>query len=141
MGFNATLTAKVISWLSVTHIVFPGFLIPILTRISFQSHPLLFSRASAEVKGKNTPEKKFASSGPQTHDHQVRSWTCSLLSHTDGAPVRRRFWKTLLEKEKMLVTSIFSFSHSVFYSIKVRNHHFTLYQTSPGFYMSAVQVF
>ena len=26
---------------------------------------------------------------------------------------------------KMLVTSIFSFSHSVFYSIKERNHHFS----------------
>ena len=33
--------------------------------------------------------------------------------------------KTLWEKEKMLVTSIFSFSHSVFYSIKEINHHFS----------------
>ena len=74
-------------------------------------------------------------------------------------------WKTLWEKEKMLVTSIFSISHSVFYSIKERNHHFnniyfvvckiyafnldqakillfgkelTLSQTNPGFYVSAV---
>ena len=30
----------------------------------------------------------------------------------------RGLWKTLWEKKKMLVTSIFSFSHSVFYSIK-----------------------
>ena len=30
--------------------------------------------------------------------------------------------KTLWEKEKMLVTSIFSFSNSVFYSIKEINH-------------------
>ena len=29
------------------------------------------------------------------------------------------------EKEKMLVTSIFSISHSVFYSIKDSNHHFS----------------
>ena len=28
------------------------------------------------------------------------------------------FWKTLLEKEKMLVTCIFSFTHNVFYSVK-----------------------
>ena len=33
--------------------------------------------------------------------------------------------KTLWEKEKMLVTSIFSFSHSVFYSIRKINHHFS----------------
>ena len=36
---------------------------------------------------------------------------------------RIRFWKTLLVKEKMLVTSIFSFSHSIFYSTKERNYH------------------
>ena len=35
----------------------------------------------------------------------------------------KRLWKTLWEKEKMLVTSIFFFSHSVFYSIKERNLH------------------
>ena len=32
LGFNTTLTAKVISWQSVTHnYVFPGFLTPVLT--------------------------------------------------------------------------------------------------------------
>ena len=35
----------------------------------------------------------------------------------------RSLLKTLWEKEKMLVTSIFSFSHNVFYPIKDRNHH------------------
>ena len=33
----------------------------------------------------------------------------------------RSLFKTLWEKEKLLVTSIFSFSHNVFYSIKDRN--------------------
>ena len=37
--------------------VFPGFLPPVLTQISFQSHRLLFSHASAEVRGENTPEE------------------------------------------------------------------------------------
>ena len=37
--------------------VFPGFLTPVQTQISFQSHRLLFSHASAEVKGENTPEE------------------------------------------------------------------------------------
>ena len=35
LGFNATLTAKVISWRSVTHYVFPGFLTPVLTQLFF----------------------------------------------------------------------------------------------------------
>ena len=38
--------------------VFPGFLTPVLTQLSFQSHQLLFSHASAEVRDENTPEKK-----------------------------------------------------------------------------------
>ena len=38
--------------------VFPGFLTPVLTQLSFQSHRLLFSRAS-EVTGENMPERKF----------------------------------------------------------------------------------
>ena len=37
--------------------------------------------------------------------------------------------KTLWEKEKMLVTSIFSFSYKVFCSIKDRNHHFSNIET------------
>ena len=37
---------------------------------------------------------------------------------------RREDLKILWEKEKMLVTSIFSFSHDVFYTIKQRNFHF-----------------
>ena len=35
---------------------------------------------------------------------------------------KEAFFKTLREKEKMLVTSIFSFFHNVFYSIKHRNY-------------------
>ena len=32
--------------------VFPGFLLPVLTQLFFQSHWLLFSHASTEVRGK-----------------------------------------------------------------------------------------
>ena len=77
LGFNATLTAKVISWRSVTHMCFLAF--------SHQSHRLLFSHASAEVKGENTTERKFASTGYRTHNHQVMSPTRSALSHPGGA--------------------------------------------------------
>ena len=87
----------------------------------------------------------------------------SILTFKD--PWKEVFLKTLWEKEKMLVTSIFSFSHNVFYPSKTnfnfsatfnlssanafnldqsKNLSFgkelTLSQTSPGFYVSAVQV-
>ena len=49
-------------------------------------------------------------------------------------------WKILLEKEKMLVTSIFSYSSDFFQKLSQRGQ-LILSQTSPGFYMSVVQVF
>ena len=55
--------------------VFPGFLTPVLTLLFFQSHRLLFSHASAEVRGENTPERKVASTWDRTHNHQVMSPT------------------------------------------------------------------
>ena len=55
--------------------VFPGFLTPVLTQISFKSHRLLFAHASAEVRGENTPERNFASTGYETYNHQVMSPT------------------------------------------------------------------
>ena len=65
--------------------LFPGFLTPeiLVTQLSFQSHRILFSHAS-EVKGENTPEGKFASTGYRTHNHQVMSQTRSQVSHPDG---------------------------------------------------------
>ena len=65
--------------------VFPGFLTPVLIQLSFQSHRLLFSHASADVRGKNMLERKFASTRDQTHNHQVMSSTRSPLSHPGGA--------------------------------------------------------
>ena len=43
--------------------VFPGFLTPVLTQLSFQSHRLLFSHASAVVRGENTPERSLPQPG------------------------------------------------------------------------------
>ena len=37
--------------------VFPDFLTPVRTQLSFQSHQLLFSHASAELRGENTLER------------------------------------------------------------------------------------
>ena len=49
----------------------------------------------------------------------------------------------LCEKEKSVVTSYFSFSHSHFKRLVLQKHVvcLTLSQTSPGFHVSAVQVF
>ena len=85
LGFNATLTAKVISWQSVTHMCFLVFSHQYLHNFSFQSHRLLFPHASAEVRDKNTPERKVASTRDQTHNQQVMSPTRSPLSHWGGA--------------------------------------------------------
>ena len=65
--------------------MFPGFLTPVLTLISFQSHQILSSHASAEVRDENTPERNFALTRSRTHNHQVMSPTCSPLSHPGRA--------------------------------------------------------
>ena len=89
LGFNATLTAEVIIIMAVGDAyVFPGFLTPVLTQLFFpkpQSQRLLFSHASAEVRGENTPERKVASTRDRTHNHQVMSPTHSPLSQPGGA--------------------------------------------------------
>ena len=86
LGFNATLTAKVISGRSVTHMCFLAFSHQYQHNFFFQSHRLLFSHASAEVRGENSPERKAASTGDRTPNHQVMSPTCSPPSHPGGAP-------------------------------------------------------
>ena len=65
--------------------VFPGFLTPVLTQLFFPSHRLLFSHVSVEVRGENKPERKVASTGDRTHNHQVMSPTRSPLIHPGGA--------------------------------------------------------
>ena len=69
--------------------MFPGFLTPVLTQLFIQIRRLLFSHASAEVRGENSPERKFASTGYRTHNHQVMSSTRSPLSHLGGTRTER----------------------------------------------------
>ena len=66
--------------------VFPGFLTPVLAQLSFQSHRLLFSHTSAEVRGENTPERKFASTGSRIHNHQVIESDTLTTEPLGGAP-------------------------------------------------------
>ena len=79
LAFNVTLTAKVTSWRSVAHMCFHTS-----TNFSLKSHRLFFSHTSAEMRGKNTPERKFASTGDRNHNHQAKSPTRSLLSYPGG---------------------------------------------------------
>ena len=54
--------------------LFPGFHIPVITKLTFQSHKLLFSHVS-EVRGENMPQRKVASTRYRTHNRQVMSQT------------------------------------------------------------------
>ena len=56
----------------------------------------------------------------------MRGYTLTLYHTipTFNDPQERSLLKTLWEKEKMLVTSIFSFSQNVFNTIKDKNNHF-----------------
>ena len=54
--FGKGLTAKVISWQTVRDMCFLAFSHQYLHNFSFQSHRLLSSHASAEVRGKNTSQ-------------------------------------------------------------------------------------
>ena len=65
----------------------------------------------------------------KSRKHSWKRRNCSLRAISAFPTVflkdfwERNLFKTLWEKEKMLVTSIFSFSHNVFYIIKDRNYH------------------
>ena len=61
--------------------LFPGFLTPVLRQLFFPKSPTNFLTCSAEVRGEKMPERKFASTGDRTHNHQVMSLGCSPLSH------------------------------------------------------------
>ena len=75
--FNATLTAKVISWQLVTHI----WLSHTSTDFSFQSHRLLFSHASAGERRKYARKKSRLNQGSnsQPPGHQSDTLTTKPL--------------------------------------------------------------
>ena len=74
--------------------VFSGFLTPVLTQLSFQSHRLLFSHISAEVRGKNMPERKFASTVHRTCNHQVMSPTLTTVPLERGPEEEKKYLKS-----------------------------------------------
>ena len=48
--------------------VFPGFLIPVLTQLFLLKPPSSFLTCSAEVRGENLLERKFALTGDRGHE-------------------------------------------------------------------------
>ena len=82
-GFNATLTAKVISWRSVTH-VFPGFLTPVLTQLFFPKPPTTFLTCFCRgERRKYTGKKSRLNRGSNLQPPGHKSDT--PLSHPGGA--------------------------------------------------------
>ena len=65
--------------------VFPGFLTPVLTQLFFPKPATTFLTCFSRGERRNTPERKFASTGDRTHNRQVMSPTHSPLSHPGGA--------------------------------------------------------
>ena len=97
--------------------VFPGFLTPVLTLLFFQSHRLLFSHASAEVRGENTPERKVASTWDRTHNHQVMSPTRSPLSHPGGYPLLYTYTRAKHPLRTLLECSIQTLFRNLFLTL------------------------
>ena len=91
--------------------VFPGFLTIAPTQLSFQSHRLLFSHVSAETRGKNRPERNFASTKYQTYNHQFMSPTRSPLSHPCRLlNLRKKAFENTEGKRKYCVSAFAPFS-------------------------------
>ena len=62
----------------------------------FPNYQLLFSHASEQVKGENTPARNYTSTGSETHNHQVMSPIRSPLS----PPGEEIFGKNFQLKQK-----------------------------------------
>ena len=111
--------------------MFPGFLTPVLTQLSFQSHWLLFSHALAEVRGKKPRERKFASNvekGENAGNQYFLLFPQCFLSFQNQIKIC-----ILIH---LVICRSFHFGQIKNFVIWL-----TLSQTSPGFYVSALQVF
>ena len=110
LGFYATLTAKVISWRSVTHMCFLAFS-QVFAQLFFPK-PLTTFLIFAELRGENTPESKFFSTGDQTHSHQVISPTRSPLSHPGWTDNVGKSFNPLQDYRILAVSKFKAFEHT-----------------------------
>ena len=103
LGFNATLTAKVILWRLVMHMCFLVFLTPVLTQLFFSKPPTTFLTWFCRSERRKCAGKKVRLNRDRTHNQQVVSPTRSPLSHPG---------KAVKEKEESMVYFV-SFNHGV----------------------------
>ena len=89
LGFNATLTTKVISWRSVTH-MFPGYLTPVLTQLFFPKPPTTFLTC-------------FCRGGRQKYARKKRV-NCSLHN------MHLSCFENIIEKEHLCISCFSSYS-------------------------------
>ena len=98
LGFDATLTAKVISWRSVTHNVFLGFLTPVLTQLFFPKPPSTFLTCFCRGKRQKYTRKKSClnrGSNSQPPGHEL---TRSPLSHPGGPRLQEKSFENTVGK-------------------------------------------
>ena len=132
MSSGNGLTAKVISWRSVTHTCFPGFLTPVLTQLFFPM-PLTtfltcFCRGERrKYAGKKSHLNQGSNSQPKGHESDT------LTTEPPGPGRAGPGKKENAGNQDFFLFLMFLQSPSF--------ELLTLSQTSPGFYVSAVQVF
>ena len=108
LGFNTTLTAMVISWRSVTHYVFPGFLTAVLTQLFFSKPsepPTTFLTCFCRGERRKYSGKK-SRPGNRTHNH--RSW----VRHSHHWATRGRL-KAFADDKFSVAKMIISVSHRI----------------------------
>ena len=106
-------TYAFVSWLSHTG-----------TDTTCFSATVYFSSHALEVKNhwkESWPKPSTELVTRAGHKTDMLTGVHTMPTHND--PAERGLLKIFWEKEKMLVTSIFSFSHNVFYPKKDRNYH------------------
>ena len=69
--------------------VFRGFLTPVLTQLFLPKPPTTFLTCFCRGDKRKYAGKKVASTGDQTHNHQVMSPTRSPLSYPGGANLKK----------------------------------------------------
>ena len=95
--------------------VFHGFLTPVLTQISIQSHLLPFSHASPEVREEKTPKRKFAS--PRVLNSKKPGYESDTLTTEPPGWGRVAQWVTYLTHNLGALGSILSCNKLYFVTI------------------------
>ena len=130
--------------------MFPGFLTPVLTQLSFQSHRLLFLTCFSRGERRIYAIKKVLLNWSRTHNHQVMSLTRSSLSHLGGAKLKAFADKKLnlallvgliFIKVEWLVTSFFPVPSIFFTSSKVSSIMFEFLSANASKLPSYIQYF